>query len=572
MLNCRSILSTTGIFSKAILAAAFLSLPSFAQVVGVPTVTTATQGIALSQLLSAGDAGQTPISTPLTVRMGLLIQNKSALDQYIKNITTPGNPLYGQSLTPEQFKAAYAPSDAQVQQVVNFLQGAGFSNIQVEPNNLIISADGTIATASAAFNTGFESYNQFGNVVFGNTAAPQIPASLGSIVGAVLGLNTIGAMKPMIAVPAAPNYLVSYSPKDFLQIYDGTAAKPASKVSIAIMAEGDLTQVVADLRTAEKMFGTTQVPYKVVQVGLASTDTSGMDEFDMDTQYSSGMAGTVKMLYIYDATSLTDSDLALEFSRFVTDDKAQAASASLGECEVFPYIDGSMLVDDETFAEAAAQGQTFFASSGDTGSFCPAGPAGANGVPAGVPLVQYPAASQYVIGVGGTTLLTNTVAQTQYGSTYMYNTETSWYAGGGGISQFEASGFWQQPAFLPSAEADSKAVPDVSYVADPESGANVVVSGTAEGVGGTSLSSPMMLGTWARVLQANPKVGFAGPALYSLYDGTSATNLTPYYPKAGFHDIILGANGLYPTTIGFDLNTGLGTPDIDQLVLALSQR
>ena len=82
----------------------------------------------------------------------------------------------------------------------------------------------------------------------------------------------------------------------------------------------------------------------------------------------------------------------------------------------------------------------------------------------------------------------------------------------------------------------------------------------------------MMLGTWARVLQANPNVGFAGPALYALYNGIGTSNLTPYYPKAGFHDIIIGTNGLYPATLGFDLNTGLGTPDIDQLVLALSQR
>jgi len=562
----RRILPTT------ILAAAFFSLSSFAQVLGVPTVTTATQGIALSQLTSAGDAGQTPLSTPMTVRMGLLIQNKQGLDRYIGSITTPGSALYGQSLTPAQFKASYAPSDAQVQQVMSFLEGAGFSNIQVEPNNLIVSADGTVGIAATAFNTSFENYNQFGNIVYGNTTAPQVPASLSGIVGAVLGLNTIGMMKPTIAVPSAPNYLISYEPKDFLQIYGGTTSKSANKVSIAIIAEGDLTQVVKDLRIAEQMFGTTQVPYKIIHVGVPSPDTAGTDEWDMDTQYSTGMAGSVKMLYIYDGSSLTDSDLALEISRFATDDLAQAASASLGECEVFPYIDGSMLLDDEMFAEAAAQGQTFFASSGDTGSFCPAGPAGANGVPAGAPLVQYPAASQYVIGVGGTTLLTNSVAKTQYGSTYTYNNETSWYAAGGGISQFEASGFWQQAAFLPSKEDDAKAVPDVSYDADPESGANVVVDGTAEGVGGTSLSSPMMLGTWARVLQANPKIGFAGPALYSLYQGTSTSNPIPTYLKPGYHDIILGANGFYPTTIGFDLNTGLGTPDIDQLVLALSQR
>jgi len=48
------------------------------------------------------------------------------------------------------------------------------------------------------------------------------------------------------------------------------------------------------------------------------------------------MAGNLQRLYIYATTSLSDSDLALEFSRWATDDKAKAASASLGECEIFP--------------------------------------------------------------------------------------------------------------------------------------------------------------------------------------------------------------------------------------------
>jgi pseudomonalisin len=535
-------------------------------------LSTATQGISLTTLASATDVGPTPISTPLTVRMGLLIQNKAALEQYVQNITNPNNALFGESLSPGQFKDSYAPSKAQVDEVVSFLKSSGFSNIQVEPNNLIVSADGTVAIAAAAFKTSFENYNQFGKVVYGNTLPPQIPASLASVVGAVLGLNSIGYMKPHIALPTVPNYLVSYEPKDFVQIYDGNLTKPAAHISIAIMAEGDLTGVISDLRQAEALFGTTQVDYEIVPVGLASKDTSGADEWDLDTQYSTGLAGTVKKLYIYDTTSLSDSDLALEISRFVTDNKAQAGSASLGECEAFPYIDGSMLVDDESFLEAASQGQTFFASSGDTGSFCPAGPAGANGVPAGAPLVQYPAASTYVVGVGGTTLLTTTGSTTSYGSEYTYNTETSWYSGGGGISQFETSGAWQQAAFLPSAEADSKAVPDVAYDADPESGANVVVNGAPEGVGGTSLSSPMMLGTWARVLEVNKKIGFGAPALYSLYVGTSTTNpAAPTYPDGGYHDITVGTNGLYPATTGFDLNTGLGTPDILQLTQDLAK-
>ena len=340
--------------------------------------------------------------------------------------------------------------------MVSFLERAGFSNVQVSPNNLIVSADGTIATATAAFKTNFESYNQFGNVVFGNLSAPQIPASLGSIVGAVLGLNSIGVMKPGAKYTFGAELCGQLCAEGFFllcRIYDGEAAQPASNVSIAIIAEGDLTQVTKDLRTAEQMFGTVPVPYTIVQVGLASTDTSGMDEFDMDSQYSTGMAGSVKMLYMYDATSLTDSDLALAFSRVVTDNLAQAASASLGECEVFPYIDGSMLVDDETFAGSCGTGADVFRVFRRYRIILPCrtcgrerrtGGSSAGAISGGEPICNRSRRNL-------TLPRPIPFAQTQYGSTYTYNTETSWYAGGGGLSQFEASGFWQQPAFLFSA-------------------------------------------------------------------------------------------------------------------------
>ncbi len=476
---------------------------------------TATKGISLSQLASASDYGPAQPSQAITVRLALNIQNKSALLNYIQNVNNPSNALYGQSLTPAQFAASYAPSSAQVQQVVSYLQSAGFTNIAVEPNNLIVSADGTVAQASAAFNTPIELFSQNGTLVYGNTAPAQVPASLGNIVGAVLGLNTIGQMKSTLVTKSqvsVPQYDVEYTPQQFQQIYSATGTPAATNATIAIMAEGDVSGVITDLRTEEKAFGMPQVPVQVVQVGLASTDTSGADEWDLDTQYSTGMAQNVKMLYIYDTTSLSDSDLALEISRWATDDKAKAGSASLGECEAFPYLDGSMLADDNSFLEAAAQGQTFFASTGDTGSFCPVG-VGTNGVPAGAPLVNYPAASPYVVAAGGTTLLTN--------SDGSYDTEVAWYAGGGGISQFEGASYWQVAAKVPSAAEDnSRGIPDVAMDADPYSGAEVYVNGTPEGVGGTSLSSPLSLGVWARMISANPKLGFAAIRLYGLYNGS----------------------------------------------------
>lgn len=540
-------------------AAAVVSTPSFAQ---SAWVSTATRGISLSQLASAADYGPLPSDQAITVRIALKLQNQAALNTFIKNVNDPGNTLYGQFLTPAQFAANYAPSNAQVQEVVSYLQSHGFENVTAEPNNLLISADGTVAQASAAFNTPMEQFAQFGKLVYGNTAPAQVPAALGNIVGAVLGLNSIGQMKPTLVTRtqvSVPQYAVSYDPAQFQQIYSATGTPTGGNATIAIMAEGDLTQVLVDLRTEEKAFGMPQVAYTVVPVGVASTDTSGEDEWDLDTQYSTGMAQTVKRLYIYDTTSLTDSDLALEFSRWASDDKAKAGSASLGECEIFPYLDGSMLADDEIFAEAAAQGQSFFASTGDTGSFCPA-EVGENGVPAGVPMVNYPAASQYVMGVGGTTLLTN--------SDGTYDTEIAWYAGGGGISQFEYSPYWQTAAAVPSSELGDKGIPDIAMDADPYSGANVYVDGTVEAVGGTSLSSPLALGVWARLISANPKLGFAPIRYYGLYDGATTPGS---YPSGGFHDITVGANGYYTALPGWDYTTGLGTLWVNELAADLKK-
>ena len=402
---------------------------------------------------------------------------------------------------------------------------------------------------------------QNGQRVFANTATAQVPSSLSGLAVAILGLNNAGKMQLPLrnktnSTPdvGLPNYPASYTPQGYWLAYGANGVTTGSRTNIAIFAEGDVHQVLTDLRLAEHGFGLPQVPVQVVQVGIASTDTAGVDEWDMDTQYSTGMAGNVNKLYIYDTTSLSDSDIALEFSRFATDNKAKAGSASFGICEIFPFLDGSMLADDEVFLEAAAQGQTVFASTGDTGAFCPV-EAGANGVPAGAPFVNYPASSPYVVGVGGTTLVTNIDGS--------YDEELAWYAGGGGISQFEGTSYWQTAAQVPSSQINSKGLPDVSMVADPYSGATIYLDGTAQCCyGGTSLSSPLSLGVWARMLTQNARLGFASPRLYSLYDG----NTTPgSYPQGGFHDTTLGINSPYPATPGWDYATGLGSYWVSQL-------
>jgi pseudomonalisin len=549
--------------ATALLASAALTtLPNLhAQTTWTSTKTQATP------LVGATDLGPVTGVSQITIRVGLQIHNQAALLNYIQQINDPASSLYGQSLTPQQFAAAYAPTSSQVSAVVNYLQAAGLTNIAVEPNNLLLTATGAPSQIEQAFNTSLHQFSLNGQTVFANVTPAQVPASLSGIVLSVLGLNNASYMLPgkiqrlsyqPSALPvAAPNYPASYDPPQFWTIYDAAAAPAATKTAIAIFAEGDLTQVVKDLRLEEAAYNVPQAPYQIRQVGLPSTDTSGADEWDMDTQYSTGMAKQVKMLYIYDTTSLSDSDIALEFSKFATDNLAKAGSASFGECEAFPYVDGAMTLDDEIFLEAASQGQTVFASAGDTGGACAVGPT--NGVPGGPPLVNYPASSPYVVAAGGTTLLTN--------SNDTYDMELAWYAGGGGISQFEGAPYWQTAAAVPSSANNSRGVPDVAMDADPYSGANVYVNGSVLQVGGTSLSSPLALGVWARMLTVNPRLGFASPRLYALYNGTTTPG--SYY-KPGFHDITLGENVPYPATPGWDYDTGLGSFDVLQLSNSLA--
>jgi pseudomonalisin len=548
------------------------AVPAGAASSETPTwVTTATQAEPLGGLHVAGPLAA---ATPLRVDVALRLRDVAGLDHDIAT---------GSTLSPAAFERQFSPTTETVARVESYLRSSGFAEVTVSANRLLVSATGTAGRAEKAFDTTLTALQSAHGSGFANTTAARVPSTIAGSVASVLGLSDLGRMVPTsirttrpaaaagtAAAPATTNppsscvlpgvgYPCEYNPQGFWTAYDATHASTGAKTTVAIFAEGDLTQVVKDLRTEEKANGLPQVKVDVVRTGVASTDTSGADEWDLDTQYSTGMAKTVKELIVYDAPTLTDSDLARSFTTFAAEDKAKAASASFGECEYQAYLDGSMLADDEAFAEAASQGQTVFASAGDTGGFCPV--AANNGVPAGVPDVNYPASSPYVVSVGGTTLVTNTNGT--------YDEEIAWFAGGGGVSLFENPPSWQATDGLPGTIAGTicgnqavigcgRTVPDVAMDADPNSGANVYVDGTPEGVGGTSLASPLALGVWARIESyRSESVPFASPRLYA-----AATS-------GAFHDVTLGDTGPYPATPGYDLATGLGSFDVAKAETAI---
>src|SRR5581483_4668095 len=214
--------------------------------------------------------------------------------------------------------------------------------------------------------------------------------------------------------------------------------------------------------------------------------------------------------------------------------------------------DPFVLTVEPSFALAAAAGTTFYFSTGDAGTY----------------QSGYPADSQYVVAVGGTTTHSTSDPGT-------YSTSVTWSGGGSWCSNVIARPSWQTGAGVSAnAPCPGRVIPDVSAIADPNTGVRFVEStnltgGTRAGqVGGTSLAAPVMNGLEA--LTANfvaaqhfngppPKLGFAGPVLYQL--GNSAQS-------SYFRDITCG-NTANPTSgpdgdpalTGWDAATGWGEPD-----------
>lgn len=152
--------------------------------IAAPAGWAATNTQAITTVLNATDLGTLSSAQTLTVHAVLQLQNMSNLQSLIAS---------GQTIDQATFTATYAPTSAQVGAVSQYLQSQGLSNVQAEPNNMIVSATGTAAQISAAFNTKLEAYTVNGASSYANAQPAFVPSNLGGTVVAVLGLNNLRA-------------------------------------------------------------------------------------------------------------------------------------------------------------------------------------------------------------------------------------------------------------------------------------------------------------------------------------------------------------------------------------------
>ncbi len=280
-----------------------------------------------------------------------------------------------------------------------------------------------------------------------------------------------------------------------------------------------------------KFCRTFNLPAATIQVvyaqGTPGVSTSWAEETSLDVQWAHAIAPGAKILLVVAQTASLNNLLGA-VDRAVSL-KATVVSMSWGAAE----FAGEASYDSH-FNKA---GVTFVASAGDSGE-----------------QVEWPAASQYVVGVGGTSLFLD--------SSGNYASESAWSGSGGGISIYLAAPLYQAPwSGLPN-----RCVPDVSYLADPNTGVYVVYNGNWYEFGGTSVGAPQ----WAALVALTGGLhNGAGNDLYGVAGTPDVINASYFF------DTTSGNNGpdLDDKAIaGYDLVTGLGSPAADGLVPILTGR
>ena len=348
-----------------------------------------------------------------------------------------------------------------------------------------------------------------------------------------------GHARPPLHINATPATSVYYNPSQVRHAYgiDRLAATGANQ-TIAIVDAYGSPSVQKDLNTFCSYFGlpTTSVAIYYPQ-GKPAPNTGWAQETALDVEWAHAVAPGAKIVLVVAKTASFNNLLgAVDYA--VNNLGATVVSMSWGGSE----FSGETSYDYHFIHN----GVTFVASAGDSGE--------STGV-------EWPAASPYVVSVGGTSLSLDANANR--------TSETAWSSSGGGISQYEVRPTYQSGW----SGLTARGVPDVSYLADPNTGVEVVYGGRLYVFGGTSVGAPQWAGLIALAnslrTAGSGTLNSANTALYTLAQSNGTYVVNP----ANFLDISSGNNGADPddyAVIGYDLVTGVGSPLADGLVPALS--
>jgi len=529
------------------------------------------------------------------------------LDQFLRELADPSSPNYHKYLTPKQFGQRFGMSGSDLNKVVEWLRGEGFTNINIANGRNEISFDGTVAQIESTFGTDIHHYLVAGEVHLANAAEPSVPAAIAGLVINVGGLQNF-APRPRARVQPHVTSFVSgnhfLSPADFATIYGLTSlysAQPAidgSGQKIAVVGQSAVNQSDLDhFRSASQLPAST-ITTVAVPSGSTPTRCGGDEgESELDLEWAGGVAPKASIIFVVASLGAGDTCAGTRsinvwnaLDQAIQSNVAPFVSTSYGFCEsgvgqAFATQVQGLIQQGQT------QGQTVVAATGDSGAAdCDTGSSATQGlqvdVPAAIPEVTAAGGTTFTGDTSGTVSGTapNTTAASDppywaasgdgtdtISSALAYIPEAGWNdtdssglsAGGGGASTFFSKPTWQAGTGVPS--NTMRDVPDIALNASPNhdgylfcteddgnggivasctSGFRTGAGGSFTAVGGTSAAAP----TFSAILALlNQSLGNAPPT------GLAPVNQRLYqlassYPGS-FHDVTSGNNKV-PCTSG----------------------
>jgi kumamolisin len=502
------------------------------------------------RVLNAIDLGRVPGDVMFDLVIGVALRNESRLPLIHQQLAETGD-----ALTPEDFGARFGASALDYSRLLSYLRSHGFTIERTPPARTTVTARGNAEAIRQVFGVEMHSY-QDANGVF--TATPMQISVLNEYfvdLSGVVGLDNSYAWHTHLAAAAPPQPNAGTGPQvptDMEQRYGEDLAaipKPGMGQTVAILStnyptkESDLNAYLSQHKPA----GLTALApgqYSQVFVGGANRDEQSNGAYAenvLDPEMVLATAPYAKIVQVFTATN--SPGLFTDGISYIVNSLASAhtVTVSWGTCE--RGAAGEMLVMNALFAQAKAEGQQWFFASGDTGTDGCRDGSSNKIISAG-----WPASSPYVVGVGGTQPASMT-------------TETTWPESGGAPSEsFDKPAF--QMVMTPADNARDE--PDIAAVASSVAYKDSVNFFGA--IGGTSAAAPICAGLWAVLVQQKAPTAGITTGLESIYTLAKAGK--------GFTDITTGttigpnqgAGGGYAAKVGYDLATGVGTPNLSSLI------
>ncbi len=513
--------------------------------------------------------GHLPATQVMRLDIVLPLRDRAGLKAFLSEVYDPSSPSYRHFLSVAEFTARFGPSRENYDAMVAFAKAKGLTVVGGTRDGMDVQVEGSVSAVETAFRINLKTYHHptEDRVFYAADREPVV--DLPFRIWHISGLDNYSTPHTMLVsksdyakahglsaeanvshVTTGSGPSASFLGSDMRAAYYGGTTLTGAGQNLGLFEYWGTD--LADLTYYFNSIGqTNNVPISLLSVDGTSTSCMFYEDCDdteqtLDMTQAIGMAPGLSSLVMY----IGSTDTAI-ISAMTSNNPLPT---TIGCSWSWMPADPSAL--DPYFERMAAQGQSFFAASGDSSTWSLSSPLTS----------PWPADDANVISVGGTDLTTT-------GAGDSWSSETAWSGSGGGISTDNIPiPEWQQlPGVINSNNLGSNTLrngPDVSA----NSNSNYYTCANQQGCvanqyGGTSFATPLWAGYVALVNQqlasnGEPTIGFLNPILY-------AQNVTSAY-NTNFHDITRGVSGSYFAVPGYDLVTGWGSPNGQNLINALA--